>query len=89
MIFAQNCKIETISTCVATFWRARTSYLLENGAKRPSQALSTVTTITKANANNNNNKDGQHFNNVRDFGQRYPYCKAQKVNVAMLYDQSV
>ena len=56
----RNCKIEMILTCLAAFWKVRTSYLLENGSKRPSEALSTVTTIRKLNANNNNNKPGQH-----------------------------
>ena len=60
MFYAQHCRIEMISTCLATFWRVWTSYLLENGTKRPSQALSTVTTIRKLNANNNNNKGAQH-----------------------------
>ena len=53
-------KIEMILTCLATFWRIPTSYLLENGSKQPSQALSTITTISCANANNNNNKGAQH-----------------------------
>ena len=60
--------------------------MLENETKRPSQALSTATTITKVNANNNNNKDGQH-STMLDFLANIKLTVRSKVNVEMLYHE--
>ena len=53
MILAHNCKIETISTVFRDILASPDFiFELENGTKRLSQALSTVTTIKQLNANN-------------------------------------